>query len=98
MSTVTSLPEHGFVRLPSILQIFPVSRSAWWQGVAEGRYPASVKLSPRATAWRVEDVRKLCESIGGAKDSTPSGESAQANTNVQPPAATQRRAKKGARS
>jgi predicted DNA-binding transcriptional regulator AlpA len=61
MSTAAVLPETGFVRLPTILQVYPVSRSAWWQGVREGRYPAAVKLSPRVTAWRTEDIRALIQ-------------------------------------
>ena len=55
------LPEAGFVRLPTVLQVFPVSRSAWWAGVRDGKYPAAVKLSPRCTAWRAEDIRALIE-------------------------------------
>ncbi len=56
------LPDTGFVRLSSILAPsgpIPVSKSTWWAGVKSGRYPASVKLGPRITAWRVEDIRKL---------------------------------------
>ena len=53
------LPETGFVRLPQILAVFPVSRSAWWAGVQKGKYPSPVKLSERTTAWRVEDIRRL---------------------------------------
>jgi prophage regulatory protein len=37
----------------------PISRSAWWAGVKTGRYPAPVKLSPRTTCWRAEDVYAL---------------------------------------
>jgi predicted DNA-binding transcriptional regulator AlpA len=58
---LTPLPETGFVRLPQILAVFPVSRSAWWLGVKTGKYPASVKLGPRTTAWRAEDIRSLIE-------------------------------------
>lgn len=54
-----ALPETGFVRLPDILRLIPVSRSTWWSGVREGRFPASVKLARRVTAWRVEDIREL---------------------------------------
>jgi len=53
------LPETGFVRLPQVLKVYPVSKSLWWQGIAEGRYPAPVKLSARCSAWRVEDIRAL---------------------------------------
>jgi predicted DNA-binding transcriptional regulator AlpA len=56
-----ALPETGFVRLPTIILVFPVSRSTWWAGVANGRYPKAVKLGPRTTAWKVEDIRALIE-------------------------------------
>ena len=62
-----SLPETGFVRLPTILSVFPVSRSTWWNGVREGRYPQPVKLGERCTAWKAEDIRTLIERTASAK-------------------------------
>lgn len=56
------LPETGFVRLPDILKIYPVSKSHWWAGVKDGKYPKPVKLGPKITAWRVEDIRDLIAS------------------------------------
>lgn len=53
------LPEIGFVRLPMILTIFPVGRSTWWQGVKNGKYPKPIKISERAVAWRVDDIKSL---------------------------------------
>ena len=53
------LPETGFVRLATILQVFPVGRSTWWRGVKEHRYPQPVKLGANTTAWKVEDIRAL---------------------------------------
>jgi prophage regulatory protein len=53
------LPETGFVRLPEVLKVFPVSKSTWWAGVKEDRFPKPVKLGPKITAWRVEDIRAL---------------------------------------
>jgi prophage regulatory protein len=53
------LPETGFVRLPEVLRVFPVSKSTWWAGVKEERFPQPVKLGPKITAWRVEDIRAL---------------------------------------
>lgn len=58
------LPETGFLRLRQVLALIPVSRSTWWQGVAAGRYPAGVKLSPRCIAWRAEDIRRLVKDLG----------------------------------
>lgn len=61
---VHALPQTGFVRLAQILGPggpIPVSKSTWWQGVKNGRYPKPVKLGPRITVWRVEDIRALIE-------------------------------------
>jgi prophage regulatory protein len=69
------LPEVGYLRLsqiigdpqanPPIPAIIPVSKSSWWAGIANGRYPKSVKLGPRTTAWRVSDIRALVERLAG---------------------------------
>jgi predicted DNA-binding transcriptional regulator AlpA len=53
------------MRLRAVLTVFPVSRSAWWDGVKKGKYPAAVKLGPRTTAWRVEDIRRLIGQYAG---------------------------------
>lgn len=55
-------PIEGYMRLPAVLSVFPVSRSTWWAGISAGRFPKGVKLGPRTTAWKVEDIRKLIES------------------------------------
>lgn len=62
MQTKTTLPNEGYVRLSQIIGPsgpIPVGRSTWWAGVKSGRFPAPVKLGPRTTAWRVEDIRAL---------------------------------------
>lgn len=64
MAQCDRLPETGFVRLKSILGPMgpiPVSKSTWWAGIKDGRYPKPVKIGPRSTAWRVEDIRRLIE-------------------------------------
>lgn len=61
-----TIPEIGFMRLPEVLGLIPVSATVWWEGVKTGRYPKGIKLSARTTAWRVEDIRELIESISKA--------------------------------
>lgn len=56
-----TLPSEGYVRLPQVLAVIPVSKSTWWTGVASGRFPKPVKLGPRTTAWRVSDIRALLD-------------------------------------
>jgi hypothetical protein len=69
ISAATSLPISGFLRLSQIIgnpkanppqfPIIPVGRTTWWAGVKSGRYPKPIKLSPRVTVWRVEDISAL---------------------------------------
>jgi prophage regulatory protein len=61
MQHISSLPTTGFMRLPAVLAVIPVSKSTWWAGVKSGRYPKPVKLGERITAWRAEDIRTLIE-------------------------------------
>jgi predicted DNA-binding transcriptional regulator AlpA len=58
-----TIPETGFVRLRQILEVIPVGKTCWWAGVKSGRYPKSVKLSERCTAWRAEDIRNLIKQL-----------------------------------
>ena len=65
-----SFPRTGLVRLSQILAPIgpiPVSKSTWWQGVRDGRFPKPLKLGPRTTAWRVEDIRALFEDVGNGE-------------------------------
>lgn len=68
---MNELPETGYLRLSQIIgnpnsnpprpAIIPIGKSSWWEGVRSGRFPKPVKLGPRTTAWRVEDIRRLIE-------------------------------------
>ena len=79
--TNISFPEFGFVRLkqiigdpkatPPVPAVIPVSRSTWWQGVKDGRFPKSVKLSPRTTVWRAEDIRAFVEQVSSQRPERP---------------------------
>lgn len=70
-TAMTHLPETGFLRLrqiigdptadPPLPPIIPVKKSCWWDGIRSGRFPKPVKLGPRVTVWRVEDIRRLIE-------------------------------------
>ena len=52
MTDSTTFPETGFVRLKAILAPrgpIPVSKSTWWAGVKDGRFPKPLKLGSRVT-------------------------------------------------
>ena len=59
----TGARERGFLRLPQVLEIIPISKSSWWKGVKEGKYPKPVKLSERTSAWRQSDIDTLCDHL-----------------------------------
>jgi prophage regulatory protein len=64
MMNKPAFPETGFVRLRAILGPdgpIPVSKSTWWAGIKDGRFPKPVKLGPRITVWRAEDIHQLLE-------------------------------------
>lgn len=50
------------------MELIPISRSAWWEGCRTGRYPKPVKLGPRTTVWRAEDIRAFIENAGKDND------------------------------
>ncbi len=37
----------------------PIGKSTWWEGVKSGRFPQPIKLGPRITVWREEDIEAL---------------------------------------
>lgn len=39
--------------------IISISKSSWWAGVADGRFPQPIKLGPKTTCWRESDVLAL---------------------------------------
>jgi prophage regulatory protein len=55
-------PRTGFVRLPQILTVIPVSESTWWAGVKSGKYPVGLKHG-RCRFWTVEEIHELIERI-----------------------------------
>ena len=67
------LPATGFLRLnqiigstkasPPIPPLIPIGKSTWWEGVQSGRFPKPVKLGPRITLWRTEDIQNLIKNM-----------------------------------
>ena len=57
------LAEEAFLRLPQVLELIPVCKSAWWQGCKEGRFPKPIKLGPRTSAWRTSDIAALVRQL-----------------------------------
>ena len=61
-----NLDNAALLRLPQVLNLIPLSRSAWWAGCKNGRYPKPVKIGPRTTAWRAEDIKALLRKLSAS--------------------------------
>lgn len=57
------LTEDSFLGLPQVLGLIPISKSAWWQGCKEGRFPKPIKLGPRTSVWRSFDIAALIKQL-----------------------------------
>lgn len=63
------LPQEGFLRIKDLCDysgkngtrkgILSISRSTFLKGIKDGRFPRPVKLGPRTTAWRTQDIREV---------------------------------------
>ncbi|MDP3332132.1 MAG: AlpA family transcriptional regulator [Methylococcaceae bacterium] len=68
---VNQIPSTGFLTQRQILGdkkrnipgIIPVGPTTWWAGIKSGRYPQGVKISARRTAWPVESIQALVNSL-----------------------------------
>jgi predicted DNA-binding transcriptional regulator AlpA len=58
-----TLPAEGFVRQPTVLAVFAISKSTLWRWMADGRFPKPCKLGPGTTAWAVDHLRAHIDRI-----------------------------------
>ena len=54
----------GLLRIHQVLALVPIGESSWWKGCKEGIYPKPIKLGPRTTVWRAEDIAAFIDSLG----------------------------------
>lgn len=50
-----------------------MAQSAWFRGIAKGRYPKPVKLGPGITAWRGSDIQALIDQFNQQGNSANDG-------------------------
>jgi len=63
-ATETQSHRDSFLRVPKIIERMGVSRSYWWKGVKDGKFPPGTKLSARVTVWRESSIDALIASLG----------------------------------
>jgi predicted DNA-binding transcriptional regulator AlpA len=65
MTNLTQSPQlrPHLYRIKEVLELIPISRSAWIKGVDAGKFPASIKLGPKIRVWRSKDIHNFLESL-----------------------------------
>lgn len=61
------LPATGFLRLNQVLKFVPIGKTAWYNGVKEGRFPKPIQLSARTAVYRAQDIAALIDKISQGK-------------------------------
>jgi len=59
MASNTKQQTQALYRVPQILELIPIGRSTWWKWVAEGKAPKGLKIGPKTTVWKSEEIHQL---------------------------------------
>ena len=60
-----TINEDALLRISQVLELIPISRSAWWQGCKSGKYPKPIKIGPKTTVWKASDIAKTLRELTG---------------------------------
>lgn len=59
-----NLPTEGFVRLPTVLSVFGISKNTYLDGAKAGKYPQGKLLSSRCRVFPVSEIREALAKLG----------------------------------
>jgi predicted DNA-binding transcriptional regulator AlpA len=51
--------EERLLRVKQVLEIVPISRSAWFDGIQRGIYPQGFLLTQRTRVWTLSSILAL---------------------------------------
>ncbi|MBQ0795097.1 helix-turn-helix transcriptional regulator [Zhongshania sp.] len=53
----------NYLRAKSVAQLLDMSESTVWRLVQQGILPKPIKLTPRTTVWRVDEINAAIENV-----------------------------------
>lgn len=56
-----ALPDTELVKCKDICRELCISRSTWYQGIKDGRFPRAIKLTSKTSAWKRDDIIALIQ-------------------------------------
>jgi len=57
--------SRTFYRINQVLEVIPVSKTTWWNGVRDGRFPKPLR-NGRMTFWKSEDIESFIDTLNPA--------------------------------
>lgn len=64
------MKDDRLIRLPEVLARTGASKSSWYEKVAHGEAPASIKIGARAVAWSHNEIVKYIERLKAQRDAS----------------------------
>ena len=64
----SQLDEFRLIRLPEVLHVCGISRSALYEMIARGDFPRPVRIGSRSVGWRLRDIRTWIDKRPPAAD------------------------------
>ena len=52
------------LRIKEVLARLSISRSSFLEGCRTGRFPQPIKIGPRTTVWKAEEIDAFIENLG----------------------------------
>ncbi len=70
---MTDIEEKSarLLKLPEVLARLQISKSTFWKGIKEGRFPKPVYVTDRSPRWRLGDIIRLTETGGQPRANGP---------------------------
>ena len=62
------MTDKKFIKLPTVMDLTGYRRTSIFDKVAEGSFPAPVKLGPRAVAWVSEEIKDWMDARVAERD------------------------------
>lgn len=55
---------NRLLRIKEVLARLSISRSSFLEGCRTGRFPQPIKIGPRTTVWKSEEIDAFIENLG----------------------------------
>jgi len=64
-NNITKSADLNFAlyRIQTVLELIPISRASFYNGIRAGKYPQPIKIGPRTSVWRARQIHALIDML-----------------------------------